>query len=73
MNVVTPGPVATEALRELFSGQPEGSQAELEAGIPLGCVAHPDDVAGAALFLASDDGAYNNGVELFVEGGMRQI
>lgn len=38
-------------------------------GIPLGRIGTPRDVAGAVLFLASDDGAYVTGVTLFVDGG----
>jgi NAD(P)-dependent dehydrogenase (short-subunit alcohol dehydrogenase family) len=38
-------------------------------GVPLGRVGTPQDVAGAALFLASDDAAYVTGVILFVDGG----
>jgi len=37
--------------------------------IPLGRLGMPEDVAGPALFLASDDAAYINGVLLFVDGG----
>ncbi|AXI03816.1 SDR family NAD(P)-dependent oxidoreductase [Aquirhabdus parva] len=47
---------------------------EYAAGaVPLGFVAHPDDIAGAALFLASHDARYVNGVELTVDGGFTQI
>jgi NAD(P)-dependent dehydrogenase (short-subunit alcohol dehydrogenase family) len=38
-------------------------------GVPLGRVGTPEDVAGAALFLASDDAAYVTGIILFVDGG----
>jgi glucose 1-dehydrogenase len=38
-------------------------------GIPLGRVGTPTDVAGAVLFLASDDGAYVTGATIFVDGG----
>lgn len=38
-------------------------------GVPLGRVGTPDDVAGAALFLASDDAAYVTGIIIFVDGG----
>jgi glucose 1-dehydrogenase len=38
-------------------------------GVPLGRVGTPRDVAGAALFLASDDAAYVTGIIVFVDGG----
>lgn len=41
--------------------------------VPLGYVAQPEDIASAALFLASDDARYVNGVELTVDGGFTQI
>jgi NAD(P)-dependent dehydrogenase (short-subunit alcohol dehydrogenase family) len=40
---------------------------------PLGYMAHPEEIASAALFLASDDARYVNGVELMVDGGLSQI
>ncbi len=43
--------------------------ARILPGVPLGRVGTPRDVAGAALFLASDDAAYVTGVILFVDGG----
>jgi len=47
----------------------ESRLARILPGVPLGRVGTPDDVAGAALFLASDDAAYVTGVILFVDGG----
>jgi NAD(P)-dependent dehydrogenase (short-subunit alcohol dehydrogenase family) len=42
------------------------------ATVPLGRIGMPDDLAKAALFLASNDSSYVNGVELFVDGGAVQ-
>jgi hypothetical protein len=41
--------------------------------VPLGRVGDPEDVAGAAAFLASSDAAYIAGTEIFVDGGQAQV
>jgi NAD(P)-dependent dehydrogenase (short-subunit alcohol dehydrogenase family) len=45
----------------------------VEASTPLGRLAAPEEIAAAALFLASDESSFVNGVELFVDGGIAQI
>ena len=48
-------------------------KANVIAAVPLGRMGTPDEVANAALFLASDDSSFITGIELFVDGGMAQV
>jgi 2-deoxy-D-gluconate 3-dehydrogenase len=76
VNAVAPGPSLTEGAVEFVeAGAPEGIDVEAQWGayqarIPLRRLAYPDDVARAALFLASDLGAYVSGAQLVVDGGL---
>lgn len=74
VNVLSPGPTRTPALLSL--APPEHEQALLDSvavNVPLGRVGEPDEIAKAAVFLASDASSFVNGVELFVDGGLAQI
>ncbi|MFT3787594.1 MAG: glucose 1-dehydrogenase [Tepidisphaeraceae bacterium] len=75
VNVVSPGPIETPAIVGLTGSKEiaDAMFAEMAKGIPLGRAGQPDEVAKAVAFLASDDGSYVNGVELFVDGGMIQV
>src|SRR3982075_3901751 len=68
-NVVSPGPINTP----LASRQPEDVIARIVSTIPMGRMGEPDEIAKAALFLASDDSSFVTGIELFVDGGRAQI
>jgi 3(or 17)beta-hydroxysteroid dehydrogenase len=49
---------------------PERYRAALEGASPSGRLGHPDDIAGAILYLASDDSKFTTGAELVVDGGL---
>jgi NAD(P)-dependent dehydrogenase (short-subunit alcohol dehydrogenase family) len=70
VNVLTPGQVATPKQEELFD---EETKAQFEALIPRGKMGSPEEIATVALFLASDDSSYVNGMELVVDGGTSAI
>ncbi|MDR1315771.1 MAG: SDR family oxidoreductase [Spirochaetales bacterium] len=67
-NSIHPSTVYTPLVEEMFK-DPE-KKAQRFGEIPLGRLATADDVARAALFLASDDAAFLNGVALPVDGGL---
>ncbi|MGV0806760.1 SDR family NAD(P)-dependent oxidoreductase [Mycolicibacterium setense] len=70
VNVLTPGQVATPIQEELFD---EATKAQFESLIPRGKMGRPEEIASVALFLASDDSSYVNGMELVVDGGTAAI
>lgn len=49
----------------------EPGEAELAAGLPLGRIGEPSDIARAVLWLASDQAEWITGAELLVDGGTR--
>jgi 3-oxoacyl-[acyl-carrier protein] reductase len=65
-NVIQPGAIHTE------EHAPAGDEARIRRGqtVPLGRVGYPEDIAGAAVFLASDDASYITGLTVTVDGGM---
>ncbi|SOE94856.1 NAD(P)-dependent dehydrogenase, short-chain alcohol dehydrogenase family [Burkholderia sp. D7] len=75
VNVLSPGPTSTPGLLNGLarSGQQEAMIAGLVAKTPLGRMGDPDEVAAAALFLASDDSSFMTGSELSVDGGYAQV
>jgi NAD(P)-dependent dehydrogenase (short-subunit alcohol dehydrogenase family) len=69
VNALAPGIVKTDFNREIW-GNPEAER-RLSLGVPLGRLAEPEDVARAAVFLASKDSSYITGSVIPVDGGWR--
>ncbi len=67
-NCLAPGPVPTD-LNRMFLGTEEG-RAQTALWIPLGRVGSIEDIANAAVFLASDEASWITGAVLRVDGGM---
>jgi NAD(P)-dependent dehydrogenase (short-subunit alcohol dehydrogenase family) len=70
VNVLHPGPIATPMQDQVLD---EAGKKMFETLIPRGTMGRPEEIAAAALFLASDDSSFVNGVELNVDGGMSAI
>jgi len=75
VNVLAPGSTSTPGWHGLAGSEAENKamQDHVAATTPLGRLGDPDEIAGAALFLASDDSSYVTGSQLFVDGGSAQI
>ncbi|HEU5350463.1 MAG TPA: SDR family oxidoreductase [Terracidiphilus sp.] len=70
VNVLGPGPIATPMQEEVITKEAKDM---FESLIPRGKMGQPEEIASVALFLASDDSSFVNGVELNVDGGMTAI
>ena len=69
VNALCPGPVNTPLLQELFAKDPERAARRL-VHIPAGRFAEPEEIAGAVLFLASDDSTFVTASTFLVDGGI---
>lgn len=69
VNILSPGTIDTPILDPLGPDAKE----QFKALIPRGEIGRPEEIATVALFLASDDSSFVNGIELFVDGGTAQV
>jgi NAD(P)-dependent dehydrogenase (short-subunit alcohol dehydrogenase family) len=78
-NTLSPGPIETPMFDAQFDAQADSAEAANEikaqfaAAVPLNRLGRPEEIAAAALFLASDDSSFVAGAELSVDGGMAQV
>ena len=75
VNVVSPGPIETPGLAGVVKTEEERQAFynQMASGVPLGRIGQPEEIATAAVFLASNDASFIAGIELFVDGGYAQI
>ena len=69
VNALSPGPVATPLLMELFASDPDRAQRRL-VHVPVGRFAEPSEIAAAVAFLASDDASFITASNFLVDGGL---
>lgn len=75
INVLAPGSTSTPGWHGLAASDEANKEMIrfVESTTPLGRLANPEEIAAAALFLASDESSFVDGVEFFVDGGSAQI
>lgn len=75
VNCLSPGPVETPIIGKMGIAESERNSFDMKVSskIPIGRLGKPEEVAAAALFLASDDSSFISGIDLSVDGGMGQI
>jgi NAD(P)-dependent dehydrogenase (short-subunit alcohol dehydrogenase family) len=69
VNAISPGPVATPLLLELFAKDPERAQRRL-VHLPMGRFGEPEEIAAAVAFLASDDASFMTASNFLCDGGI---
>jgi NAD(P)-dependent dehydrogenase (short-subunit alcohol dehydrogenase family) len=75
VNVLSPGPIDTPIMDSQADSEEgvDAIKAAFASVIPLGRMGRPEEVAAAAVFLASDESSFCAGMELSVDGGMAQV
>ena len=69
VNALCPGPVNTPLLEELFASDPEKARRRL-VHVPMGRFGEAEEIAAAALFLASDESSFITASSMMVDGGI---
>ena len=69
-NMISPGPVETPILEGQFGENTDAVKERFKAMVPMGRIGKPEEIASAAVFLASDESSYVTGIDLPVDGGL---
>jgi len=76
VNTIAPGPISTKLLdSHWFNLPPEEAKKQKETmakTTPIGRIGEPDEITGAAIYLASDASNYTTGAEIVIDGGVLQ-
>jgi NAD(P)-dependent dehydrogenase (short-subunit alcohol dehydrogenase family) len=74
VNTIAPGPISTKMMDShwwnLTPEEAKKAKAELEKVLPMRRIGYPDDIAGAAIYLASDASSYTTGTEIIIDGAV---
>lgn len=73
VNALSPGPTDTQGFARFAGERAADFRQHLAEVIPVGRIGRPEEVASAALFLASAESSFIAGIELVVDGGMSQV
>jgi NAD(P)-dependent dehydrogenase (short-subunit alcohol dehydrogenase family) len=73
INAVSPGPISTPFASKMGLSELKAFAEGVEGQVPLQRFGEADEVARAALFLASEDSSYVTGIEIVVDGGLSQF
>jgi NAD(P)-dependent dehydrogenase (short-subunit alcohol dehydrogenase family) len=75
VNTLSPGATDTPIIDGQFTSkeQADAAKANFAAATPMGRIGHPEELAAAALFLASDESSFITGIDLQVDGGLVQV
>ncbi|HUO36110.1 MAG TPA: SDR family oxidoreductase [Candidatus Acidoferrum sp.] len=69
-NMISPGPIETPILEGQFGQSTEAMKEQFKAIVPMKRIGRPEEIAAAAVFLASDESSYITGIDLPVDGGI---
>ncbi|MDB5576596.1 MAG: 3-oxoacyl-[acyl-carrier protein] reductase [Bradyrhizobium sp.] len=73
--MLSPGPTETPIIQGLFPTKEAAEQGKalFAAQIPMGRIGQPEEIAAAALFLASNESSFIAGIDLAVDGGLTAV